>query len=57
LIRIDDCDEAAGVLIGMVVSAPQRAALYAGLPLPSRLQIDRRVQTCVTWFLHGCRAK
>lgn len=55
VIRIDDCDEAAGALIGMIVSAPQRATLYAGLPLPSRSQIDRRVRTCVTWFLNGCR--
>jgi AcrR family transcriptional regulator len=57
LIRIDDCDEAAGAPIGMVVSAPLRAALYAGLPPPSRPQVDRRIQTCVTWFLHGCQAK
>lgn len=56
LIRIDDCDEAAGALIGMVVSAPLRAALYAGLPPPSRPQLDQRIQTCVTWFLHGCQA-
>lgn len=55
-ITIDDCDEVAGVLIGMVVSAPQRANLYAGMPLPSRRQIERRVQYCVTLFLNGCRA-
>lgn len=54
-IRIDDCDEAAGALIGMITSAPQRATLYAGLPLPTRQDINRRVRTCVALFLDGCR--
>lgn len=57
LIAIDDVDEAAGMLIGMVASAPQRAAIYGGMPLPSRKQIERRVQTCAALFLDGCRAK
>ncbi|WP_345946905.1 MULTISPECIES: TetR/AcrR family transcriptional regulator [unclassified Bradyrhizobium] len=56
LIALDDVDEAAGMLIGMVASAPQRAAIYGGLPLPSRKQIERRVQTCAVLFLGGCRA-
>ncbi|WP_354104333.1 TetR/AcrR family transcriptional regulator [Bradyrhizobium sp. LB14.3] len=56
LIALDDVDEAAGMLIGMVASAPQRAAIYGGLPLPSRKQIERRVQTCAALFLGGCRA-
>lgn len=55
LIALDDVDEAAGMLIGMVASAPQRAAIYGGLPLPSRKQIERRVQTCAVLFLGGCR--
>ncbi len=54
-IVLDDCDEAAGMLIGMVASAPQRAAIYGGLPLPSRKQIERRVRTAATLFLDGCR--
>jgi hypothetical protein len=41
----------------MVASAPQRAAVYGGLPLPSRKQIERRVQTCAALFLDGCRVK
>lgn len=57
LIALDDVDEAAGMLIGMVASAPQRAAIYGGMPLPSRKQIERRVQTCAALFLDGCRAK
>lgn len=56
-IVIDDVDEAAGMLIGMVASAPQRAAIYGGMPLPSRKDIERRVRTCAALFLHGCRAR
>lgn len=56
-IVIEDADEVAGMLIGMVASAPQRAAVYGGLPLPSRQQIERRVQTCAALFLDGCRVK
>lgn len=57
LIALDDVDEAAGMLIGMVASAPQRAAIYGGIALPSRKQIERRVQICAALFLDGCRAK
>lgn len=56
LIVLDDVDEAAGMLIGMVASAPQRAAIYGGLPLPSRKDIARRVRNCAVLFLNGCRA-
>jgi AcrR family transcriptional regulator len=57
LIAIDDVDEAAGMLIGMVASAPQRAAIYGGMPLPSRQDIERRVRTCAAFFLDGCRVR
>src|ERR1700681_1579449 len=57
LIELDDVDEAAGMLIGMVASAPQRAAIFGGLPLPSRSQIEARVRTCTRLFLGGCQAK
>jgi AefR-like transcriptional repressor, C-terminal domain len=57
LIVTDNPEEAAGMLIGMVASAPQRAAIYGGVPLPSRAQIKARVQRCVKLFLHGCDAK
>ncbi|TYL86816.1 TetR/AcrR family transcriptional regulator [Bradyrhizobium cytisi] len=57
LIAIDDVDEAAGMLIGMVASAPQRAAIYGGLPLPARKDIERRVRTCAAIFLDGSRVK
>ena len=57
LIDLDDVEEAAGMLIGMVASAPQRAAIYGGVPLPSRAQIKARVRTCVTLFLRGCETQ
>jgi AcrR family transcriptional regulator len=55
LIDLDDPEEAAGMLIGMVASAPQRATIYGGLPLPSRAEIERRAATCARLFLHGCK--
>jgi AcrR family transcriptional regulator len=54
-IRLDDPEETAGILIGMVASAPQRAAIYGGVPLPSPSEIERRVRTCASLFLRGCR--
>ena len=56
LIDLDNVDEAAGFLIGMVGSAPQRAAIYGGAPLPSRARIRERVRKCVRLFLCGCEA-
>jgi AcrR family transcriptional regulator len=55
LIALDDVDEAAGMLLGMLASAPQRAAIYGGMPLPSRKEIERRVSHCAALFLNGCR--
>jgi AcrR family transcriptional regulator len=57
LLDLDDVDEAAGILIGMVASAPQRAAIYGGVKLPSRAQIKARVRTCVKLFLRGCETQ
>ena len=54
-IKLDNPDEAAGMLIGMVASAPQRAAIYGGVPLPPRTEIEARVRTCARLFLNGCR--
>jgi AcrR family transcriptional regulator len=56
LIELDDVHAAAGMLIGMLASAPQRAAIFGGLPLPSRAQIRGRVRSCATLFLRGCEA-
>jgi AcrR family transcriptional regulator len=54
LISLVDHDEAAGMLIGMMVSAPQRAAIYGGVPLPSRPQLHARARRCAVLFLRGC---
>jgi AcrR family transcriptional regulator len=54
LIELDDVEEAAGMLLGMVASAPRRAAIYGGIPLPSRSQIEVRARRCAVLFLRGC---
>ena len=56
LIALDNAEETAGFLLGMVVFAPQRAAVFGGLPLPSKRQIEQRVRRCVALFLRGCQA-
>jgi AcrR family transcriptional regulator len=53
-IALDDADEAAGMLIGMVTSAPQRGAIFGGVALPSRAQIEARTRKCAALFLRGC---
>jgi len=54
LIEVDEVEEAAGMLLGMVAAAPQRAAIYGGVPLPSRARIEARARTCAALFLRGC---
>ena len=57
LIELDDVEEAAGMLLGMIASAPRRAAMFGAVPLPSRPQIEARVRRCALLFLRGCKAK
>jgi AcrR family transcriptional regulator len=57
LIELDDAEQAAGMLLGMVASAPRRAAIFGGVPLPPRSQIEARVRSCAALFLRGCQAK
>jgi AcrR family transcriptional regulator len=57
LIELDDVEEAAGMLLGMVASAPRRAAIFGGVALPSRPQIEARVRACAALFLRGCLAR
>ena len=57
LIALDDVDEAAGMLLGMVTSAPRRAAMFGGVALPSRSQIEARVRRCAALFLRGCQVR
>jgi AcrR family transcriptional regulator len=56
LMKLDDAEEVAGMLLGMVADAPRRATMFGGLPLPSRSQIEARVRKCVALFLRGYRA-
>jgi AcrR family transcriptional regulator len=56
LMKLDDAEEVAGMLLGMVADAPRRATMFGGLPLPSRPQIEARVRKCVALFLRGYRA-
>jgi len=42
------------MLIGMLAAAPQRAAIYGGVPLPSRAEIEARARACAALFLRGC---
>jgi len=43
------------MLLGMIVSAPQRATIYGGQPLPSHDAIEKRVRICAALFLRGCK--
>ena len=55
LIKLDDADEAAGMLLGMLAFEPQRAVMFGGQKLPSRAQIQARARTCARLFLRGCQ--
>jgi AcrR family transcriptional regulator len=57
LIKLTDVEETAGMLIGMAIAEPQRAAIFGGVPLPSRPQIEARIRRCVALFLDGCRTE
>jgi AcrR family transcriptional regulator len=57
LIVLDDVEETAGMLLGMLTSAPRRAAMFGGVPLPSRPQIEARVRSCAALFLRGCQVQ
>jgi AcrR family transcriptional regulator len=56
LIALDDVDEAAGMLLGMIVFEPQRAALYGHQPLPDHAAISERARACAKLFLRGCKS-
>jgi hypothetical protein len=50
-----DVDEAAGMLLGMMVFEPQRRGPYGRQPLPDRTAISERASACTRLFLQGCR--
>jgi AcrR family transcriptional regulator len=54
LIRVDDAEASAGMLLGMLVYQPQRAVLFGHTPLPDREQLERRADAVAELFLRGC---
>jgi AcrR family transcriptional regulator len=54
VLELDDPVAAAGMLRGMMLMEPQRAAMLAGVPLPTLAEIRKRAQDCVQLFLRGC---
>jgi AcrR family transcriptional regulator len=56
LIKIDDAETAAGMLLGMLVFQPQRAVMFGHAPPPTRKQLEQRAQTVAVAFLRGCAA-
>ncbi len=53
LIRVDDAETAAGMLLGMLVFQPQRAVLFGHAPPPDREQLERRAEAVAELFLRG----
>lgn len=54
-VQLDDLDEAAGMLRGMMVFEPSRAATLGRKPLPNVEAIEKRAARCARLFLDGCR--
>ena len=54
LIELDDPDLAGGMLRGMMIMEPQRAAMLGRRKAPDAEQIAARAKICAALFLHGC---
>jgi AcrR family transcriptional regulator len=54
LLAIDDADQAAGMLLGMLAFQPQRAVMFGHTPALTHEQLEQRVQVCAKFFLEGC---
>jgi AcrR family transcriptional regulator len=54
-IEIDDPNETAGMLRGMMIFEPSRAAMFGQKALPSIDEIGARATRCARLFLDGCR--
>lgn len=54
-IKLDDPEQAADMLRGMMVMEPQRAALLGQAPPPDASAIAARAKACAKVFLEGCR--
>ncbi len=56
LVTLDDPQTAAGILRGMMIMDPQRAAMLGQRSAPSPDEIAQRAKICARLFLDGCRA-
>ena len=54
LIKIEDADVTAGMLLGMLVFQPQRAVLFGQARTLTREELERRAQSVAALFLRGC---
>ena len=54
LIKIEDSEASAGMLLGMLVFQPQRAVLFGHVPPPTRQELEKRAETVAALFLRGC---
>jgi len=54
-IALDDPEQAADMLRGMMVMEPQRAALLGQVAPPDASEIADRAKACTNVFLEGCR--
>jgi AcrR family transcriptional regulator len=54
LVKIEDAETSAGILLGMLVFQPQRAVLFGHAPPPTREQLEQRAQAVAAVFLRGC---
>ena len=55
LIRLEDPYMVSGMLRGMMIMEPQRAAILRQLPPPNIAEISRRARICAEVFLKGCQ--
>ena len=55
-IKLDDPHTAAGLLRGMMILDPQRAAMLGQRSAPGPDEIAQRAKICARLFLEGCRA-
>jgi AcrR family transcriptional regulator len=54
LIKIDDAEAAAGMLLGMLVFQPQGGVPFGHAPAPIRGEVAQRAQAVAQLFLRGC---
>jgi hypothetical protein len=54
-LRIDDVHIASGMLRGMMIMEPQRAAMMGQRSAPDRDEIAFRAKQCAEVFYHGCK--